>query len=127
MVAPKKSPITKIIGVGVKAAMRGKKTSKGIAVGASGNKDKITTGLYKAVGKVQKGLDKTSNRVPTINARAGITPKGKIKITENGFTGVSRGSNKAAAKGNAPKRTPGVKKNTSLQRSINKSNNNLKK
>jgi hypothetical protein len=87
---------------------------------------KITIGKAKAIAKVQKGLDKTSNRVPTLNARAGITPEGKIKITENGFTGVSGGSNKDAAKGNAPKNTPGVKKNTSLQRSINNSNNNLK-
>jgi len=87
---------------------------------------KITIGKAKAIAKVQKGLDKTINRVPTVSARAGITPSGKIKITENGFTGTSRGSNKAAAKGNAPKRTPNVKKNKSLQRSINNSNNNLK-
>ena len=86
---------------------------------------KVTTGKAKAPAKVQKGLDKTSNRVPSLNATAKLS-NGKIKITENGFTGTSRGSNKAAAKGDAPKRTPGVKKNTSLQRSINNSNKNLK-
>ena len=97
-----------------------------MAVNRDRSGKKITIGKAKAIAKVQKGLDKTSNRVPTLSARAGITPKGKIKITENGFTGVSRGSNKDAAKGNAPKSTPGVKKNTSLQRSINNSNKNLK-
>ena len=87
---------------------------------------KITIGKAKAIAKVQKGLDKTINRVPTVSARAGITPSGKIKITENGFTTSSRGSNRKAAKGETPKNTPGVKKNKSLQRSINNSNKNLK-
>ena len=40
---------------------------------------------------------------------------------------IIKGSNRDAAKGNVPKRTPGVKKNKSLQRSINKSNNELKR
>lgn len=136
MVAPKKSPITKALGAGAKAVARtvigsnkDVKTNKVInkTLEKTFGAKTITIGKAKAVAKVQKGLDKTSNRVPTLNARAGITPKGKIKITENGFTGISRGSNKAAAKGNVPKRTPGVKKNTSFQRSINNSNKNLKK
>ena len=133
---PKKNPVTKLIGAGVKAAARtvvgsnkDVKTNKAInkTLEKTFGAKTITIGKAKAVAKVQKGLDKTINRVPTIKSRAGITPSGKIKITENGFTGTSRGSNKAAAKGNVPKRTPGVKKNKSLQRSINKSNNNLKK
>jgi hypothetical protein len=94
--------------------------------GVGRSASRVSTGMSKAPAKVQKGLDKTSNRVPSVNATAKLS-NGKVKITENGFTGTSRGSNKAAAKGNVPKSTPGVKKNTSLQRSINNSNKNLKK
>ena len=136
MVAPKKSPITKALGAGAKAVARtvtgsnkDVKTNKAInkTLEKTFGAKTITLGKVKAIAKVQKGLDKTINRAPGVTARAGITPSGKIKINENGFTSISRGSNKAAAKGNTPKRTPGVKKNTSLQRSINNSNKNLKK
>ena len=87
----------------------------------------ITTGKLKAINKVQKGLDKTENRVRNFNVKSSLSDDGKIKITDKGFSGTVRGSNKAAAKGNVPKRTPGVRKNKSFQRSINNSNNNLKK
>lgn len=87
----------------------------------------ITTGKIKAINKVQKGLNKTENRIPGFNAKSGLARSGKIEVVDKGFTGTSRGSNKAAAKGNMPSRTPGVKKNKSLQRSINNSNKNLKK
>ena len=103
-----------------------KKFEKFVGGLAKNDPNRTTAGMRKAPAKVQKGLDKTSNRVPSINATAKLS-NGKVKITENGFTGTSRGSNKAAAKGNVPKRTPGVKKNKSLQRSINNSNKNLKK
>jgi hypothetical protein len=136
MMKPKKNPVTKLVAAGAKAVARtvvgsnkDVKTNKAInkTLEKTFGAKTITAGKAKAPAKVQKGLDKTSNRVPTINAKAKLSSTGKVQITENGFTGTSRGSNKAAAKGNAPKRTPGVKKNTSLQRSINKSNNNLKK
>jgi hypothetical protein len=84
-----------------------------------------TTGMRKAPAKVQKGLDKTINRVPTLNVKSSFS-KDKVVVDDNQVRVTARGSNKAAAKGNAPKRTPGVKKNTSLQRSINNSNKNLK-
>lgn len=95
--------------------------------GGGGARGLLSAGMRKAPAKVQKGLDATINRVPGIKAKAGISG-GKIKIAEKGsITGTSKGSNKAAAKGNTPKNTPGVKRNTSLQRSINNSNKNLKK
>ena len=87
----------------------------------------ITTGKLKAINKVQKGMDKTENRIPGFKVKASLSTDGRIKATDAGFSGVVRGSNKAAVKGNVPKRTPGVRKNKSLQRSINNSNNNLKK
>jgi hypothetical protein len=90
---------------------------------------KITTGMLKAPGKVQKGLDKTENRIPgkpKMVAGIGGTTKPKVMADTKNSSIVVRGSNKDAAKGNAPKSTPGVKKNTSLQRSINNSNKNLK-
>jgi hypothetical protein len=99
----------------------------------------VTAGMRKAPAKVQKGLNKTSNRIPgkkpTI-ARVNTFSFNKPKVTtvETGpirsrtfEERVIKGSNKDAAKGNVPKRTPGVKKNKSLQRSINKSNNELKR
>jgi len=108
-IKPKKSPITKALGVGVKA---------------------ITTGMRKAPAKVQKALDMTENRIPgKPKMVTGINTIGKPRVmadTKNSSV-IIRGSNKAAAKANVPKRTPGVKKNTSLQRSINNSNKNLKK
>jgi hypothetical protein len=45
---PKKNPVTKIIGAGVKAAMRGKKTSKGLITTANKDIQKLTTGRAKA-------------------------------------------------------------------------------
>jgi hypothetical protein len=88
----------------------------------------ISAGMRKAPGKVQKGLDKTENRIPgKPKMVTGIANDGKVYAdTKNSSTRI-KGSNKAAAKGNVPKRTPGVKKNKSLQRSINNSNKNLKK
>jgi len=103
---------------------------EGIA-GGSGGGSRITSGMRKAPGKVQKGLDKTENRIPgkpkTVAGIGGKPSKPKVMADTKNSSTVIRGSNKAAAKGNVPKRTPGVKKNKSLQRSINNSNNNLKK
>ena len=94
-----------------------------------GSRASVTAGMSKAPAKVQKGLDKTINRVPKVKVTAKLSD-GKVKATSfspwDKATTI-KGSNKAAAKGNVPKRTPGVKKNTSLQRSINKSNNELKR
>lgn len=99
----------------------------------------VTAGMRKAPAKVQKGLDKTENRIPgkkrivaSVNTMSYNKPK--VTVVELGpirsrtfKERVIKGSNKDAAKGNVPKRTPGVKKNKSLQRSINKSNNELKR
>jgi hypothetical protein len=115
-----------IVGLVVGAAARavGKKViSQAAKKGAKG----ITAGMSKAPGKVQKGLDKTENRIPGKPKMVTGLSDGKVYAdTKNSSTRI-KGSNKAAAKGNVPKRTPGVKKNTSLQRSINNSNKNLKK
>ena len=48
MMKPKKNPVTKLIGAGVKAAMRGKKNSKGIMATANKDIQKLTTGRAKA-------------------------------------------------------------------------------
>ena len=48
MIKPKKNPVTKLIGAGVKAAMRGKKNSKGIITTANKDIQKLTTGRAKA-------------------------------------------------------------------------------
>ena len=89
-----------------------------------------TSGMRKAPAKVQKGLDKTENRIPgkpkVVTGIGGTTKPRVMADTKNSST-VIRGSNRKAAKGETPKRTPGVKKNKSLQRSINNSNKNLKK
>ena len=107
-IKPKKSPITKALGVGVKA---------------------ITTGMRKAPAKVQKALDMTENRIPGNTQLKASIKNNKVVVKDEYMAKPIkiRGSNKAAAKANVPKRTPGVKKNTSLQRSINNSNKNLKK
>lgn len=117
-------------------AIRGK---DGLAGGTGGSRASITAGMRKAPAKVQKGLDKTANRIPgqkrviaKVNTLSYTKPKvttvevGPIKSRTRPEK-IVKGSNKDAAKGNVPKRTPGVKKNASLQRSINKSNNELKR
>jgi hypothetical protein len=48
MVAPKKSPVTKLIGAGIKVAMRGKKNSKGLKATEYQDLKKLTTGRAKA-------------------------------------------------------------------------------
>jgi hypothetical protein len=66
------------------SAMRGKKNSKGIAVGASGNKDRVTTGLYKAVNKSSK-----------VAAKLGpIVSGNKIKIVDSKDSYVKVNKNK---------------------------------
>lgn len=88
-----------------------------------------TTGKTKAVAKVQKALDRTENRIPGNTQLKASIKNNKVVIKDEYMTKPIKisGSNKAAAKANVPKRTPGVKKNKSLQRSINNSNKDLKK
>ena len=89
----------------------------------------VSTGKRKAPAKVQKALDRTENRIPGNTQLKASVKNNKVVIKDEYMTKPLkvRGSNKAAAKANTPKRTPGVKKNKSLQRSINNSNKNLKK
>lgn len=117
-------------------AIRGK---DGLAGGTGGSRASMTAGMRKAPAKVQKGLDKTENRIPgkkRIVAKINTLSSNKPKVTTVELGPIKsrtfeertiKGNNKDAAKGNVPKRTPGVKKNKSLQRSINKSNNELKR
>lgn len=88
-----------------------------------------TAGIQKAPAKVQKALDRTENRIPGNTQLKASIKNNKVVVKDEYMTTprIIRGSNKSAAKANVPKRTPGVKKNTSLQRSINNSNKNLKK
>jgi hypothetical protein len=121
------APIIGLIAGGAVRAVAKKVASQAAKKGARG----ITAGMRKAPAKVQKGLDATENRIPgkpkMVTGIGGTASKPKVYAdTKNSSTRI-KGSNKAAAKGNVPKRTPGVKKNTSLQRSINNSNKNLKK
>ena len=89
---------------------------------------KVTsTGKKKAVSKVQKGIDKTDSRIPNQPRLRAEIKNNKVYATDDYGSYRQRGSNRKAAKGTGPKRTPGVKKNKSLQRSINKSNRNLMK
>jgi hypothetical protein len=100
---------------------------------ANRNRDgskKITAGMRKAPGKLQKGLDMTENRIPgkpkMVTGISGTAKKPQVAADTKNSSTVIRGSNRKAAKGETPKNTPGVKKNKSLQRSINNSNKNLK-
>lgn len=85
----------------------------------------VTTGKAKAVRKVQKGIDKTDARIPNSPRLRAEIKNNKIYAADEYGSYRQRGSNRKAAKGTGPKRTPGVKKNKSLQRSINKSNREL--
>lgn len=86
-----------------------------------------TTGKTKAVRKVQKGIDKTNSRIPNQPRLRAEIKNNKVYATDEYGSYRQRGSNRKAAKGIGPKRTPGVRKNKSLQRSINKSNRELMK
>lgn len=93
------------------------------------SKKTVSTGKAKAPAKVQKALDRTENRIPGNTQLKASIKNNKVVVKDEYMTKPIKisGSNKAAAKANVPKRTPGVKKNKSLQRSINNSNKNLKK
>jgi hypothetical protein len=88
-------------------------------------KKAVTTGKVKAVRKVQKGIDKTDTRIPNNPRLRAEIKNNKIYASDEYGSYRQRGSNRKAAKGAGPKRTPGVKKNKSLQRGINKSNREL--
>lgn len=85
-----------------------------------------TTGKIKAVRKVQKGINKTDARVPGSTKLRAEIKNNKVYATDEFGSYRQRGSNRKAAKGTGPKRSPGVKKNKSLQRGINKSNLRLR-
>lgn len=74
---------------GAAKAMRGKKNSKGVATGASGNKDMITTGKYKAVNKGAAVAEKLG---PFLS---GSGKKAKIKMVDSkdSFVKVSKNKN----------------------------------
>jgi hypothetical protein len=88
-------------------------------------KKAVSSGKKKAVRKVQKGIDKTDSRIPNSPKLRAEIKNNKVYATDEYGSYRQRGSNKKAAKGAGPKRTSGVKKNKSLQRSINKSNREL--
>lgn len=100
-----------------------------IVSGAAKAVKKISAGKRKAPAKVQKALDRTENRIPGNTQLKASIKNNKVVVKDEYMTKPARirGSNKSAAKANVPKRTPGVKKNKSLQRSINNSNKELKK
>ena len=84
----------KVIGA-AKKALRGKKTSKGVVTGASGKKDKITTGLYKSVGKSKSVAEKmgpmfSGNKVKIVDSKDSYV---KVKKNKNIKKEVTRADN----------------------------------
>jgi hypothetical protein len=72
----------KVIGA-AKKTLRGKKTSKGVVTGASGKKDKITTGLYKSVRKSNSVAEKmgpmfSGNKVKIVDSKDSY-----VKVNKN--------------------------------------------
>lgn len=74
---------------GATKAMRGKKNSKGLSVGASGNKDMATTGMYKAV---RKGAA-TAEKLGPILSGSGKKAKIKMVDSKDSFVKVSKNKN----------------------------------
>ena len=106
-----------------------KKFEKFVGGLAKNDPNRTTAGMRKAPAKVQKALDRTENRIPGNTQLKASVKNNKLVVKDEYMARPLRvrGSNKSAAKANTPNRTPGVKKNKSLQRSINNSNKNLKK
>jgi hypothetical protein len=72
----------KVIGA-AKKALRGKKTSKGIVTGASGKKDKTTTGIYKAVGKSNSVAQKMGPMVSGNKVKIVDSKDSYVKVSKN--------------------------------------------
>lgn len=103
---------------------KAKRTAQDKAAKEFGMSKGTTSGKLKAVRKVQKGVDKTQNRIPSGRPVVSTIKNNKVGvIDETGKFYPTKGSNRKAVKGLTPKRTPGVsKKDKNYQRGINKDN-----
>ncbi len=91
MIKPKKNPVTKLVAAGVKAAMRGKKNSKGIMATANKDIQKLTTGRAKANVRNVKAKEFGVNITKGKNSKMFAKANKKAVIAEADQYGVNLG------------------------------------